>query len=430
MSEIKFISENRDLLIEKIDFMQNKFTSLVSEITDELRDSVSMFTERINNKLKHIEGKFSVQQEELENLKKELKSKQFDESNFNNVSMIKNQSKQIAEKELRIKELESRNKYLEDNSKISKSTPIIGNNVKTNTGNVVSSNITSSRTTASLNNIENEVANQVASQIDDNAGVGEVINDDMAGANDDVEIEVSKDVKKIKGRSIKKKIIEVEVVENEPKTDVEEISKSVKKITKKPIKKQSDSQSDSHKESEKEAKKLEEERIRLENEDIERQRIADEEELRLAEEAEAQRLAEEAESKAKSKISKKTSDKPADKKITKKKIEKVIEIESEDEIPAPKVVDKKAEKVHETVQEKVHKPKEKVQEKVQKKEDKRLVVFPDCPPNDEDLEILELDGADYYKDTTNNNVYQIINGDDRGIFLGIYDENSNAIISP
>ena len=58
------------------------------------------------------------------------------------------------------------------------------------------------------------------------------------------------------------------------------------------------------------------------------------------------------------------------------------------------------------------------------------VVFPDCPPNDEDLEILELDGADYYKDTTNNNVYQIINGDDCGIFLGVYDENNNTIISP
>jgi hypothetical protein len=166
MSEIKFISENRDLLIEKIDFMQNKFTSLVSEITDELRDSVSMFTERINNKLKHIESKFSVQQEELENLKKELKSKQFDESNFNNVSMLKNQSKQIVEKELRIKELESRNKYLEDNSKISKSTPIIGNSVKSNTAKV-SSNITSSSSTStavSLNNIENE--NEVDSQID------------------------------------------------------------------------------------------------------------------------------------------------------------------------------------------------------------------------------------------------------------------------
>ena len=415
MSEIKFISENRDLLIEKIDFMQNKFTSLVSEITDELRDSVSMFTERINNKLKHIEGKFSVQQEELENLKKELKSKQFDESNFNNVSMIKNQSKQIAEKELRIKELESRNKYLEDNSKISKSTPIIGNNLKSNVAKV-SSNITSSSTSTSTllnNNIENEVANHVDSQVE------------VAGANDDIEIEVSKDIKKTKGRIIKKKIIEVEaeVVENEPKTDVEEISKPVKKITKKPIKKQSDSQSDlqsdSQKESEKEAKKLEEERIRLENENIERQRIADEEELRLAEEAEAQRLAEEAESKAKSKISKKTSDKPADKKITKKKIEKVIEIEDEDEIPAPKVVDKKTEKLQ-----------EKPQEKVQKKENKRQVVFPDCPPNDEDLEILELDGADYYKDTTNNNVYQIINGDDRGIFLGVYDENSNTIISP
>ena len=395
MAEIKFISENRDMLIEKIDFMQNKFTSLVGEITDELRDSVTMFSERINNKLKHIENKFSVQQEELENLKKELKSKQFDESNFNNVSMIKNQSKQIAEKELKIKELENRIRLLEGNSNNS------NNNKSNNKTFIIKSEIGN---VSKLNTIENETDNKTDNKI----SLPEV-------ANDDIEIEVSKDIIKTKGRIIKKKIIEVDVVENETKTKTDSVEniKTVKKITKKPINKEVEEE----KEAQKEAQKDKEERIRLENEIIERQQIEDEEELKLSEEADAHRIAEE-ESKTKSKISKKTSEtadkfvSSSDKKTTEKKpIKKKIGKEIGDEKPVPKVVAK-------------------ITEQVQKQEQNRQVVFPDCPPNDEDLEILELDGADYYKDTTNNNVYQIINGDDRGIFLGIYDENNNTIISP
>ena len=49
-------------------------------------------------------------------------------------------------------------------------------------------------------------------------------------------------------------------------------------------------------------------------------------------------------------------------------------------------------------------------------------------PNVEDLEILELDGIDYYKDIKNNNVYQLVNGDDIGLFLGVYDTVNNTII--
>ena len=54
------------------------------------------------------------------------------------------------------------------------------------------------------------------------------------------------------------------------------------------------------------------------------------------------------------------------------------------------------------------------------------VVAPE--PNIEDLEILELDGIDYYKDIKNNNVYQLVNGNDLGLFLGVYDTVNNTII--
>ena len=60
-----------------------------------------------SSEIKTIEDKYYSLEKELESSKAELKNKQFDENNFNNVSMIKNQSKQIAEKDNKIKELES-----------------------------------------------------------------------------------------------------------------------------------------------------------------------------------------------------------------------------------------------------------------------------------------------------------------------------------
>ena len=101
MSEIKFLKENRDMLIEKIDLVQSKFTGLVNEVSNELRDAVAVFTDKINNKLKVIDEKYNIQQTELENLKTELKAKQFDESNFNNVSMIRINRNKLLKKKIR-----------------------------------------------------------------------------------------------------------------------------------------------------------------------------------------------------------------------------------------------------------------------------------------------------------------------------------------
>lgn len=425
MAEIKFISENRDMLIEKIDFMQNKFTSLVSEITDELRDAVTMFSERINNKLKTIEGKFSVQQEELENLKKELKSKQFDESNFNNVSMIKNQSKQIVEKETKIKELENRIRLLEGNNKASIINPIISSSKHTTT-NILHKNDNL--------NIENNIPLDKTNKINNNNMLTNPP-DNIPVDTIEKEVEISKDIVKIsKSRINKKKPIEIDVAEpnddinSDIKSIVEDTTKSVRKIVKKPIKKQLEEENEFQSKLKKDEKdeKDEEERVQLENETIEIQRMA-EEELRLTDKTEEHRIVEEdTELNNKSKISKKTSAKSVlsasssgkktiEQKLIKKKIGREIEPVVDDAKTTSKVVVKITEKEH------VH---------VQKKENNPQVVFPDCPPNDEDLEILELNGADYYRDTTNNNVYQIINGDDCGVFLGIYDENTNIIISP
>jgi hypothetical protein len=58
-----------------------------------------------------------------------------------------------------------------------------------------------------------------------------------------------------------------------------------------------------------------------------------------------------------------------------------------------------------------------------------VINYPDSPPKLDNLEIIELNYTDFYMDITNNNVYQIINGDDIGVFLGVYDKTINKIIS-
>ena len=60
------------------------------------------------------------QEEELNKLRDELKNKNFDETNFTSVSVIKNQDKQIYELNNTIKNLENRIKYLELKNNVNK----------------------------------------------------------------------------------------------------------------------------------------------------------------------------------------------------------------------------------------------------------------------------------------------------------------------
>jgi len=113
MSDIKFINEYYELLINKIDESNNRINGFVDDISNELKDCVSQFTENISGKLKIIEYKFNRQSDELDRIKKELEAKKFDEKNFMNVSITMNQAKQIKERDLKIKELEQRIKFIE-----------------------------------------------------------------------------------------------------------------------------------------------------------------------------------------------------------------------------------------------------------------------------------------------------------------------------
>ena len=90
ISEIKFINDNNDILISKIEITNNKFNTIINEITIDLKDFIFQFTESLNDNIKSIENKFNKQNDELEKLKKELENKNFDDKNYMNVSITMN----------------------------------------------------------------------------------------------------------------------------------------------------------------------------------------------------------------------------------------------------------------------------------------------------------------------------------------------------
>lgn len=114
--EIMLITDYRECLLSKIESLKGSLGQIASSFGNEVSSSVDEFSKRINGKLKSIDERFTKNTEELEALRSELLSKKFDESNFNNVSIIRTLDKTIKERDLKIKELESRIRYLEGNS--------------------------------------------------------------------------------------------------------------------------------------------------------------------------------------------------------------------------------------------------------------------------------------------------------------------------
>ena len=100
------LSESYDMIMLKIDDTKEKLNNIVNTFSEELKDCIFQFTTNINKKL-------ITQSEELEKLKTELKAKKFEDHNYNNVSVIKNQDKQIREHQNTIKALEGRLKFAE-----------------------------------------------------------------------------------------------------------------------------------------------------------------------------------------------------------------------------------------------------------------------------------------------------------------------------
>lgn len=423
--EIKLITEYRTFLLGKIDNLKESLTNIASSFGDDLTSSIEEFSCKINGKLKTIDERFAKNSDELEALKAELLSKKFDESNFNNVSMIRTLDKTIKERDLKIKELESRIRYLEGNS--------------TN-ANVVAKKEQEPVVAAPIKQKKEAVAVHEAVAIDGKESVPitepelDVVNEDkfkdaprVQDADGDIVIAVSAK----KSRSKKKTEtanpaaeaanVETEpILEEKPKKVVRKIKKASKiekeedevKPVPEPVREQDpdivDDAVDAAEEQRlaeeeaKEAERLAEEQRLAEEESLEAERLV--EEQRLEEEHAAKAAAAEQEKKKNTEfvkkpiIAKKDSKDSKESSTSTKKITAKITVKSAAAPPAPA-----------TAPAPVSKPKETSNVKKD---------YPDKLPELEDLDVITVDGNDYYCDKNNQGVYQMVNGDDIGAFLG------------
>ena len=105
-------------------------SSISNTFIDEINKFISTFTTTIKNQFEEVDNKVIAQTNEINKLRDELNSKKFDEKNYNTVSVIKNQDKQIYELNNTIKTLENRVKFLE--GKTIKESSTIHSTTKTN----------------------------------------------------------------------------------------------------------------------------------------------------------------------------------------------------------------------------------------------------------------------------------------------------------
>ena len=104
-------------------------------------------------------------------------------------------------------------------------------------------------------------------------------------------------------------------------------------------------------------------------------------------------------------------------------LEKVIEEKIEEKIEEEIVDDKKKSKKKSDS----NKIKKKKTEVIDEKKELIDVKYPDIIADINDIDIFELNNVDYFMDKKNN-IYQITEDQDIGIFLGVYDKTNNQII--
>ena len=115
-------------------------SSISNTFIDEINKFISTFTTTIKNQFEEVDNKVIAQTNEINKLRDELNSKKFDEKNYNTVSVIKNQDKQIYELNNTIKTLENRVKFLEAKT-IKESSNTISNTKINNTLEIIEETI-------------------------------------------------------------------------------------------------------------------------------------------------------------------------------------------------------------------------------------------------------------------------------------------------
>ena len=143
-------------IFEKVEQNHNSTVKHLNDfnllVTEQLVNIMSF----IDSKVKELNQITNKQKDEISELQDELKNKQFESNNFMNVSVIKNQDKQIQELKLKLSELESKNKYL-SSLKEKKTNSRKTNSKDKSTNNVIKNNLkdTNIDNNVEINNIVN-----------------------------------------------------------------------------------------------------------------------------------------------------------------------------------------------------------------------------------------------------------------------------------
>jgi hypothetical protein len=454
IAEIKLITEYRSFLLERIDALKGSLNHVASSFSSDLTNSLEEFSKRINTKLRTIEERFSKNCEELEAIRAELTSKKFDEANFNNFSMVRNLDKTIKERDLKINQLESRIRYLEANSHGASA----GASATTEVGATIKKATSSKGLTTKPESVvaaapiavhEQEPAPEPAKEKEDKFKDAPRVQD----ADGDIIIAVS--AKKPRAKVIKKTehaTATAHDIAAAAAATAEVEGEKPKKSARKPIKKAS--------------------KIIIEDADVvsapipvkvehvpepevpiqpptvddsidavEAQRLADDEAMRLAEEEalEAERLAEKQEQQRLAEEEALEAELLAEELAAKAELEKKKKTETITKKPVigkkdSKEVSQPAKKITSKTQVQAPAPATatKIEDEVAKPQANPAPTnrgYPDKLPEFEVLDVITVGGQDYYCDQRNQAVYQMINGDDIGAFLGYYD-NRTEIITP
>ena len=393
--------------------------SISTTFVDEINKFITTFTNTIKNQFEDVENKLITQTNELNKLKEELKTKKFDESNYTSVSVIKNQDKQIHELTNIIKTLENRIKFLEMKTiKESASNPIVSaETIQTQTS-------TQSTPLISLINKDVEINSNIIENLHPVSEKKVELEHDPTSKTTVSKKPIKKISKKSKEEVEPSEIIQpvnIEIISVEkPKRKIplkkptktelkvkEEIKEEIEintttdtitdtitdtttdTITDTTIDTTTDTTIDTTidtttEDLEKEKADVE---LELENKRLEKEKADAEVELenkRLEKEKADSELEKE---KKNTKIETKKESKQSTKKDTKK--EKEIKIED------TKVIE---------------------------------VKYPDTIPDLESVIILEFDNIDYYLDEKLNNIFQITEDEEIGVFIGVYDKDNKKIL--
>jgi len=108
------IEEKYNAIMDEIASNNSKIISNITENHLTFQEKLSELMSYVDNTLSDTKRLVSEQDEKIKDLSTKLDTNKFEESNFNKVSVLKNQDKQIRELNIKVEELESKNRFLQN----------------------------------------------------------------------------------------------------------------------------------------------------------------------------------------------------------------------------------------------------------------------------------------------------------------------------